>query len=49
MKKKGDQKKEAKPKVDYIDLINRNLHEFKMVYDYTGYQYTRLDLSVFIS
>lgn len=46
MKKKGDDKKEAKPKIDYLDLINKNVHDFKMVVDYTGYQYTRLDLSV---
>lgn len=45
--KKKDDKKEAKPKIDYLDLISRNLHDFKTVYDYTGYQFTRLDLSVF--
>ncbi len=47
--KKKDDKKDSKPKIDYIELINKNLHDFKSVYDYTGYQYTRLDLSVHIN
>lgn len=46
MKKKSDKDKDAKPKIDYLDLINRNLHDFKTVSDYSGYQFTRLDLMV---
>jgi uncharacterized ubiquitin-like protein YukD len=38
--------KDNKQKVDYNELINRNLHDFKLTFDYTGYQYTRLDLNV---
>lgn len=46
MKKKEGKDKESKLKVDYNELINRNLHDFKLTYDYAGYQYTRLDLNV---
>jgi hypothetical protein len=46
MKKKEGKEKENKQKVDYNELINKNLHDFKMTFDYTGYQYTRLDLNV---
>lgn len=46
MKKKEGKEKEAKQKVDYNELINRHLHDFKLTFDYTGYQYTRLDLNV---
>lgn len=46
MKKRGDKDEKTKQKIDYVDLINRNLHDFKAVFDYSGYQYTRLDLSV---
>jgi len=44
MKKKGDKEKETKQKIDYNDLINKNLHDFKMTFDYTGYQFTSLAL-----
>ena len=47
--KKGGKDKESKPKVDYLDLINKNLQDFKLVLDYSGYQFTRLDLNVFSS
>lgn len=46
MKKKEVKEKDSKLKVDYNELINRNLHDFRMTFDYTGYQYTRLDLNV---
>ena len=46
MKKKDDKGKEGKQKIDYVELINKNLSEFKMTVDYSGYQFTRLDLSV---
>jgi hypothetical protein len=46
MKKKEGKEKDNKQKVDYNELINRHLHDFKLTYDYTGYQYTRLDLNV---
>ena len=46
MKKKSDKDKDAKPKIDYLDLINRNLHDFRAINDYTGYHFTRLDLTV---
>ena len=46
MKKKSDKDKDAKPKVDYLDLINRNLHDFRAVNDYSGFHFTRLDLTV---
>ncbi len=49
MKKKGDKEKQSKQKIDYNDLINKNLHDFKMTFDYTGYQFTRLDLQVNLS
>lgn len=45
MKKKEGKEKDSKQKVDYNELINKNLHDFKMTFDYTGYQYTRLDLN----
>lgn len=45
--KKGGKDKESKPKVDYLEIINKNLHDFKLVLDYSGYQFTRLDLCVF--
>ena len=45
MKKKEGKDKE-KQKVDYLDLISKNLHDFKLTFDYSGYQYTRLDLNV---
>lgn len=46
MKKKDAKEKDNKQKIDYNELINKNLHDFKLTFDYTGYQYTRLDLSV---
>lgn len=46
MKKKDDKGKEGKQKIDYVELINKNLYDFKMTVDYSGYQFTRLDLSV---
>ena len=46
MKKKSDKEKDAKPKIDYLELITRNLHDFRAANDYSGYQFTRLDLSV---
>jgi len=48
MKKKEGKDKDPKQKIDYVELINKNLHDFKMTFDYTGYQFTRLDLSVFV-
>ena len=44
--KKKDGKDKDKQKIDYHDLINKNLHDFKLTCDYSGYQYTRLDLNV---
>ena len=46
MKKKEVKEKDNKQKIDYHELINKNLHDFKLTFDYSGYQYTRLDLSV---
>lgn len=46
MKKKDAKEKDNKQKIDYNELINKNLHDFKLTFDYSGYQYTRLDLSV---
>ena len=46
MKKKEGKEKDNKQKIDYHELINKNLHDFKLTFDYSGYQYTRLDLSV---
>ena len=44
--KKKDGKDKDKQKIDYHDLINKNVHDFKLTFDYSGYQYTRLDLNV---
>ena len=44
--KKKDGKDKDKQKIDYHELINKNMHDFKLTFDYTGYQYTRLDLNV---
>lgn len=44
--KKKEGKDKDKQKIDYNDLINKNLHDFKLTFDYSGYQYTRLDLNV---
>lgn len=46
MKKKDGKEKDTKQKIDYNELINKNLHDLKLTFDYSGYQYTRLDLSV---
>ncbi len=44
--KKGTEKGKDKQKIDYYDLINKNLFKFGLVHDYSGYQYTSLNLNV---
>jgi hypothetical protein len=46
---KGLEKKtDDKIKINFEELIFSNLSAFKLTYDLAGYQYTELDLSVFI-
>ena len=49
MKKKGDKEKEGKQKIDYNELISKNLDDFRLIADYSGYQFTKLDLKVYMS
>ena len=44
--RKKDDKNTSKAKVDFHEIINKNLTDFKLVFDYTGYHFTRLDLNV---
>lgn len=41
-----EKKVEEKQKVNFEELIFANLSDCKLVYDNSGYQYTKLDLSV---
>ena len=46
---KGPEKKQDdKMKVNFEELIFTNLSAFKLTYDQSGYQYTSLELSVYI-
>jgi len=44
---KGPEKKaDEKVKVNFDEIIFTNLANFKLVFDCSGFQYTKLDLSV---
>jgi hypothetical protein len=45
MKRKGDKESNAK-KINFEELIMKNISHPKMALDYSGYQFTYLDLSV---
>ena len=47
MKRKADKESNAK-KVNFEELIMRNISKPKMALDYSGYQFTFLDLNVLL-